>query len=223
MKTPALALCLLCLAPSFAKGQDTGAADDAAIEKIIQDALASYRAGEAQQAVERLHEAIARIEQSQKIGLASHLPPVPKGWDAGEVDSQSMSFAAGGQSGSQFLQIRRDYWPVESDGSKGPRVNVTITNAPMMVQAQKAASAVYKNPQFLKSMQADPNRKVELVEEGEWFGWKIIEKEKQGTVTAFCNNCLVTVNGDENSGVETIWKGFDLEGLAKSSTPEKGR
>lgn len=225
MKTLALSSLLLWLPLAMASAQEPAPKDEkedsAVVEKLIQDALARYRSGEAQQAVEKLQEAIALIEQSQKTGLASFLPPVPEGWEANEVDSQSMSFAAGGESGSQFLQITREYWPVAPDGSKGTRVSVSITNAPAMVQAQKAAAAVYKNPQILESMRSDPNRQVDLIEEGDWFGWKIVEEGQQGTVTAFCNSCLVTVNGNDAKTVEKIWGGFDLKGLSKSARPSK--
>ncbi|MEQ8767830.1 MAG: hypothetical protein RL885_28260 [Planctomycetota bacterium] len=207
-----IALFAVLLLPFTVAAQDDV---QAAVTKKIEEALAHHKAGEAQKAIEALQEAIAEIEKSQSKGLGTFLPKAPSGWKAGEIESNSMSFTAGGQGAGQFLQVTRDYWREKENGAREETIQVSLTNAPQMVQAQQAMANMYKNPQMLKALQSQPGKSVELIEEDDWFGWLVVEND-DATVTAFCNGCLVTVTGSNEKNIRMIWDGFDLKGLAGS-------
>ena len=98
-------------------------------EKLIEGGLQAYRKGHHQAAVEMLQKAINKIQKEGTRSLADFLPKVD-GWKADEPDSSSGSWGAGDQQ-FQWSQVDCTY----RDGDA--KVEVTITNSPMLVQSQQ--------------------------------------------------------------------------------------
>ncbi|MHC5044567.1 MAG: hypothetical protein ACYTGI_19590 [Planctomycetota bacterium] len=67
----------------------------ASVETLIQEGLASYKAGKHQAAIQSLQKAIGLIQQSAAKGLMSFLPAAPEGWEADPATSKSGNWGAG--------------------------------------------------------------------------------------------------------------------------------
>jgi hypothetical protein len=188
------------------------------VEALIQGGLEAYRAGRHQEAIQKLQKAIGVIQRSAEKGLTSFLPAPPEGWKAEAPKSSSGAWGSG-ESAVQWTQVSRRY-KRESDGL---RVEVTFSDSPQIIQGHLAALKAYENPQMLQMLNQDPNRKIELLDEDGWKGWKQTEKGQRVQTLAIYRSVMVMieVSGDDAKVSDTFWSGVDRKGIAASVTPPK--
>jgi hypothetical protein len=184
---------------------------DAQVAKLIQEGLAAYKAGRHEEAIERLQRAIRIIQEAAAKGLASFLPPVAEGWTAGEPRLESGTWGAGKEA-LQWTQVSRRY----QRASDGLKVEVAVSNAPMLVQGQLQALTHYQDPQRLRMFNRHPDRKITLLDQDGWKGWTLVEKGKRVQTFAIRESTLatLTVDRDDEKVRDTFWSGLDLKGIA---------
>jgi len=196
--TYVLSVLPLLLAPILGQG------DDSAVLAAIDKGREAVKSGKAQEAVEHLQRAIGLLQAMATKGLASFLPTRDeKVWEMGEVESQNGNWGAGEQA-FQWSQVTRRYTKKETEG--GPEVTVMISNSPQIIQAQRASFEMFKDPAMRAMMnRANPDQKVEMIEEGEWLGILTTEKESS---TALVLHKTVMVQIDVQQGDDKLAKEF---------------
>lgn len=182
---------------------------------LIDKARAEVVAGDGQEAIDYLQKAIAAIQSSMEGGFVAFLPKPGEGWTAKEPTSSSGNWGAGANA-VQFTTVERSYTRDKDE----LRVNVQITNAPQIVQAQGQALAMLKNPQMRAMLTQDPNRKVEILDEDGWMGIWTAEKDSGVELVAIQGSVLVTlrVRADDLPLAKQFWQGLDRKGLADAAT-----
>ncbi len=181
------------------------------VEALIAKGLAEYRSGKTQEAIADLQKAIAMMQKSLQKGMAAFFPKPPPGWEAGKVESTAMTMGSGEQSGS-WTQVTRRYARTKDKVT----VTVTMVNAPRLIEAQKSASAAYRNPQMLKMLNRDPKTRIALIDQAGWFGWTVVNKGRSAQASAFSKGCLLTAQAgnDDEQALKAIWNAIDLKALA---------
>lgn len=193
-------------------------ADDAQVLAAIDKGREAVKAGKPQEAIEQLQKAIGLIQEKAMKGLASFLPSRDETkWEMGEVESQSGNWGSGEQA-FQWSQVTRRYTKKGADD--GPEVTVMISNSPQLVEGQRAAFEMFKDPAMRAVMaQAQQDgQKVEFVEDGDWLGMITTQKD-QCTVMAAHKKILVQVEvstGDDKLAKE-FWGAIDRKGLAEAT------
>lgn len=186
------------------------AKDSAAVEAAVQKGLKEYKDGKVQDAITSLQEAIQLIQKSTSKGLGSYFPKPPAGWEAGEIESNSI--AGGGKDGLTLTQVTRTY-------RKGDDLSVTITlcTSPQMVEGQKAMLDAFKNPAMQASLLGEG---IKLFDKDGWSGWTKAPKDSDAALTAFCKGCLLTIT--VNKADEKILQQFiglmDFKAMAEGAT-----
>ena len=201
-------------APTFGQfGQISDLTKDAgnkSVEQLIEEALAAHKSGNSDEAIQLLQLAIDGIQQKGMKGITSHLPPVPENWTADEAKTVTGNWGSGAQA-FQWSQVSRVY-----TSQDGMRVNVTFTNSPQVLMAQRQMAATFGNEQMVKMMNMDPNKQVDVFKKDGWNGWTMIEGNKANGV-GIGNKYVVTV--DVNRGNKDVftkfWKSVNFDGLNK--------
>ncbi|MFP3937663.1 MAG: hypothetical protein ACLFVW_04915, partial [Phycisphaerae bacterium] len=187
------------------------------VEQLIREGLAAYRGGRGAEAIEKLHKAISLIQEEMGEDLASYVPDAPQGWSAGEIESNSGSMGGGGQ-GQQWVRLARKYTR-DSDETK---VELTITNSPQLVGTQKAAMAMFSNPQYVAMLQSNPDMSIDEIDRDGWNGWLVVDKQSNAQLMAFYSSTMLAMEAPagQESAVKTIFEAIDLKGLAKAAGDE---
>lgn len=196
---------------------------DKDVEAKIESALKDYKAGKTGEAMTSLQEAISLIQKSSRKGMAAFFPKAPDGWEAGKLDSQSVS--GGGEGGSSFWTTLSQDFTRKKDQL---RVSVSLANSPEMIKAQKGAMEVFKNAETLKAMNSDPAHQYKLVEQAGWVGLRTVEKGKDGDkgrceIILFTDACLLTLRVDsaDEAVLDQFFKQIDLKALAAAAPKAK--
>ncbi len=186
---------------------------EADVEALINKGLKAYKDGDSADAITALQEAISALQKSQEKGFAAFFPKPPAGWEAGKLDSQSMS-AGTGEGAMNYSTLSQSFTQGKGDGQI--RVKVTLTNSPQFAETYKGMAETYKNPEMLKILNADPKQKLTMIDQNGWVGFRHIQKESKAEAFAFCGSCLLMVeaNKDDEQALDAIWNAIDLKGLA---------
>jgi hypothetical protein len=226
MQTFAKRICVLAVlvlacvtAWTYAADKDSAIKDGDA-EAKIQQGLTLYKEGKAGEAIVALQDAIAIIQQSQSKGLAGYFPKAPEGWEAGQLESNSVSSGSGGE--VMTMTTLSQKFTRKSDSLE---VKVTLTNSPQMIQPQKTMLDNLKNPQILAAMNQDPDHKMKLVDREGWAGWQSITKDGQAEMAAFngANLLNINVDKDDEKVLNQFWSAIDLKGLAAPATSKPAK
>ncbi|MGC9455608.1 MAG: hypothetical protein ACP5HU_12210 [Phycisphaerae bacterium] len=188
------------------------------VEKLVREGLASYKAGRGSEAIERLQKAISLIQEEMGEDIASYVPDAPEGWTAGEVESSSGSMGGGGQ-GQQWVRLARTYTR-DSDEMK---VELTITNSPQLVGTQRAATAMFSNPQYMAMLQSNPDMSIEQIDRDGWNGWLVVDKQSSAQLMAFSGSTMLALEAPkaDKAAVETIFEAIDLKGMSEAAGNEQ--
>lgn len=201
----------------FAADKESTPAD---VEAAIQQGLKDFKAGRSADAIQSLQSAISMIQKSQQKGAAKGFPKAPAGWEAGKLESQSISTGSATENFAWTMLTQA--FTRKSDNT---RVNIELANSPQLIEPQKAMFENLKNPQVLAMMNQSPDTKLSMISQDGWAGMKIVEKQ-EAKIVAFCDNSLITitVNKADEAALETFWKAVDLKALAATlpkGTPKK--
>lgn len=182
------------------------------VEKLTSEALAAYKAGRNAEAVEKLQQAISLIQKEMGEDMASFIPDAPQGWKADDVRSSSGSLGGDGGQGQQWVRLSRAYTRTSDD----LKVRLTISNSPQLVGTQRAATAMFSNPQYVAMLQSNPDMTIEAIDRDGWNGWMVVDKSN-AQLMAFCGSTMITVEAPkaDKSAIETIFGAVDLKNLAK--------
>lgn len=209
---------LLCVAVSACAAWAANDKDPkAAVEARILAGLKAYKDGKTQEAVAALQEAVALMQASQQQGLAALFPKAPDGWEAGKIESQSMSLGGSDQQSGAYTSLSRTYT------RKADNVEATITllDSKQMIEAQRQLVETYKNPAMLAMLNQDPDKKTTLIDQQGWIGWKIVSKGQSAEAMAFNQSYLLTVRvsaGDEPV-LDGFWKAIDFRAIVPAAKP----
>jgi hypothetical protein len=212
----ALTLGVLALLLSSARAGDPPS--DKQVLGAIDEGRAAFVAGNAQEAVAKLNQAITWIQERTAGGLAGFLPTRDAGtWELGEVDTQSGQWGSGAAQW-QWSQAQRRY---VRKGDDGPEVNVMISNSPQLVEAQRGMLEALKSPamrEIMKKSQEASGQKLEFIEDGGWIGM-LTTQESDSTLLALHSKVLVEVrvNRADDALVKEFWRAIDRAGLAAAA------
>jgi hypothetical protein len=186
------------------------------VEALIQKGLKAYKDGKGGEAIQALQDAIAAIQKSQEKGLAAFFPKAPAGWEAGKMESQSLSMGSS-EGGTNYTVLSQAFTQGKDDNAI--EVKVTLTNSPQQGEAYKSMVDTYKNPEMLKILNADAKQKITMIDQDGWVGFRHIEKESKGQIIVFHGPCMLMLDCDKDNekALDAIWKGIDLKGLAKAT------
>jgi hypothetical protein len=185
--------------------------DSAAIEATIQKGLKDFKDGKSQDAIAALQDAIGMIQKSTAKGLGNFFPQAPAGWEAGELETQSIAGAGNGKETINYTTMTRTY-------RKGEELSVTISlnTSPLLAEAQKSVMEAYKNPAAKAAME---QAGVKLFDKDGWSGWTKVEKDNDAEMTAFCKSLLLNIKVDKAD--EKVLQQFiglmNLKALAESA------
>jgi hypothetical protein len=192
------------------------------VEGLINKGLKAYKDGKTEEAIASLQAAIAAMQKSQEKGMATIFPAAPDGWEAGKIDSGSMSGASGGESTVSWTNISRRY---TNKAKEDLTVTIALTNSDKMVEAQKGIVEAYKNPQVLAAMNASGKIAIKPIDKSGWAGFSVVNKESGGDATLMvfkAGYCLhIAVNKGDADTLELFWKAVNLDAVAKDSKTEK--
>lgn len=185
------------------------------VEALIQKGLKAYKDGKVRDSVSALQEAIAAMQKSQEKGLAAFFPKAPAGFEAGKIESQSASYGDGA-SATSYTILKQTFTRASDDVT----ATVTLTDAPQMIEAQKARAEAYRNPGVMAALNQSPDTKVTLIDQNGWVGWKIISKGHDAQIAAYSGSTLLQVNlsKDDANLLDAFWNAIDLKGLASAQT-----
>jgi hypothetical protein len=194
------------------------AEDDAAVLDAIDKARDAYKGGKPHDAIDLLQKAIGLIQAKSMRNLATFLPTRDeKEWEMGDIDTQNGNWGSGDQV-FHWTQVDRHYKKKGSD--EGPEVTVTISNSPQIIEATRAMLQTFKDPAMRAMMnQANPDQKVDVIEDGEWFGMLTKEKERC-SATILHEKVMVQIEsttGDDKL-VKDFWAAIDNKGLAAATS-----
>jgi translation initiation factor 2 beta subunit (eIF-2beta)/eIF-5 len=199
---------------------DKVAVKDGDAEAKIQQALKLYKEGKAGDAIIALQDAIAIIQQSQSKGMAAFFPKAPDGWEAGKLETNSISSGAGSE--AMTMTTLSQTFTRTSDKLD---VKVTLTNSPQLIQPQKTMLDNLKNPQIMAAMNQDPDHKMKLIDRDGWAGWQSLTKNGSAEIAIFNNSNLLNINVDKNDEavLNQFFSTFDLKGLAATATSKPAK
>jgi len=200
----ALAILALIGVPASRSGAAQSETDP---EALIRKALEAYRSEDAQRSIELLQAAIDRIQAESSTGLGARLPAVPEGWKADEPKVSSGVWGGGGQS-VQWSTAERVY---RKDDLV---VRVSISNSPQLIQPQRAMLGMMSNEQYLKMMNADPERQIQPFERAGFTGWTTVEEGRNANAVALGDGVMihVDVNRDRKEVLDRFLNGVDFKG-----------
>jgi hypothetical protein len=183
------------------------------VEATIQKGLKAYKDGKPGEAIAALQDAIAAIQKTQEGGLAAFLPEAPDGWTADKAEVSSGAFGSGAEAVA-ITTLSRAYTRKSDD----LRTRFTLTNSDKIVGSQKAMLEMFKNPDFLKTVNTGDN-KFQTFEQDGWAGWTSVEKGRKAEMVAFCGAYMlnIAVEKDDAAALQTFIKGTNLKGLAGSA------
>ncbi|MCJ7543278.1 MAG: hypothetical protein MUP47_01725, partial [Phycisphaerae bacterium] len=117
-----------------------------------------------------------------------------------------------GEGGATYTQLTQRFTRKQD----GATATVSLTSSNQLIDAQKPLAESYKNPEFLRMANLDPNMKVKLIDQDGWTGWIVIQKEGDAQATALHSGYLLTVQVDkpDEAALDIFWKAIDLKGLA---------
>jgi hypothetical protein len=216
-------IALAALSVTVASSELAAGTTDKEIEAKISAGLKAYQDGRTGEAISALQEAIAGMQKSQHKGMAAFFPKAPEGWEAGKLDSASISANSGQEGGSSVTTLTQEFTRKSDD----LKVTVTLANSPELIKAQEKLLEVYKNPEMTKMMNANPDHQLKVIDENGWTGLRQIMKEDEGkgsaSITAFSGACILTLQVQNNDGdvLDMFWKTIDLKGLAAAAPKSK--
>ncbi|MBK8978886.1 MAG: hypothetical protein IPM29_23545 [Planctomycetes bacterium] len=196
------------VAPQGADAPQKPVDEKAEIEKLINDGLAAWRAGNEQKAADLLQTAVARIQARAARNLASFLPTKAAGWTFGEPDVNSGSWGSGTEavqwSTAEVTATR------ESDEKT---VHVQLTNSPqiyqgmqVMVTAQAQMAALLKQQGIdIASSTKDGFTVLTMVDSDNANAW-IVGKRIA---------VMITIDGGNRAMLDTAVGWIDTAGLSK--------
>lgn len=184
---------------------------DKDVESLINKGLASYKAGRTNEAIAFLQEVVLLLQRSQEKGLARFFPKAPEGWEAGKLESSSAAIGTG-EGGATYTQLTQRFTRKQD----GATATVTLSNSNQLIESQRAMAESYKNPEVLRMMNQDPDTKIKLIDQDEWVGWTVIQKDRDAQATALCTGCLLSIQIDkpDEAAVDAFLKATDLKGIA---------
>jgi hypothetical protein len=218
------AVCALALSASISLWSSGAIAQttDKDIEGKIESALKDYKTGKTGEAMTALQEAISLMQKSAQKGMAAFFPKAPEGWEAGKLDSQSIS--SGGDHTSSWTTLNQNFTRKKDE----LKVSVSLANSPELIKAQKGMLDAFKNPQMLKMMNADPARQIKLIEQAGWVGVRQVEKAKDDNkgkveIILIIDACMLTlnINSDDEAALDKFFKQIDLKALAAAAPKPK--
>lgn len=209
IRVMAMLLCGTIFYVALAGAEEAKPAAD--VEATVAKAMDSYKAGKTAEAIAGLQDAITLMQKSLQKGMAAFFPKAPESWEAGEIKSSSMSMNSGDGGGS-YTNLTREY--THKDGR---RVEIAMTNAPQLVEAQKSVAQMYRNPEFIKMANAnDPNTKITVFDRDGWTGWTEVRTDGHVQAIVFASGTMLSVQSDKgDEGLLNVFLGgMDLKGLA---------
>jgi len=203
MRTMVLFLCVFGFLPARA--------DEAEVTKLVEKAMAAYRDGRKQEAVDLLQKAAALIQKENEKGLAAFLPAAPEGWKREPLQTSSGVWGSG-EDTFQWTQVEATY--VRERGEE--QVKITISSSPVLLESMKPLAEMMKNAQYLAMMNQDPNRSVKPFSRDGWSGMRQVEKG--GTAMVMGTTAKLMAQVDAPGGDEKLLDRFtgliDWKGLA---------
>ncbi len=187
------------------------------LEELTTKAKEAYSNGKPKDAVNYLQQAIGAIQEEGVQGLATFTPIIPKNWKADEAKTTTgMWGGVGGTAASSFQwsNVTRKYVR-ESDGLK---MDVTISNWPQIITAQRASIQMIKsNPMFAQMMNQDPNKKMTIIDQDGWIGMRQIQKGRRAEIMVMGKSTMVMLklSKDDEAALDLFWKSMRLKELTK--------
>jgi len=202
-------VCVALVGMVWAEDPGTDESTTKAVLVLIDKGKAEVQAGRAQHAITHLQQAIHLLQAATRKGLAAFLPAVPKGWKADEPDSQSGSFGSGKDT-IQWSLVQRTYRQENGEDD----YDVQLTDSPQLVEGQRAAIEMFKNPEMRKMMEASGDTKFEVIEADGWAGTITSPNDSDTNLLAIHGSVLVTISGKDMALVKALWEAMDRKGLA---------
>jgi len=190
-------------------------------EPLLVRAIQAEKTGQTGEALLLLQRAIGLLQTRLQEAMKATLPKPAEGWTATAPKCESIHMAMGEQEQPMyFTQVARTYRRTKDKLS----VKLTVTNMPLMVEAQEQAFKQYQDPELLKMMNASPELAIKLVQREGWKGFVTTHKGQKTDLHAFVAGCLVSIESskDDEQAVSTLFEGIDLATLAKATTPPAG-
>jgi hypothetical protein len=165
-----------------------------------------------------LQKAVVKLQKEIAKKLEPLLPKAPEGWEASEMDAQTMATFGDGDGGMMFMR----HYTRASDNSM---VSITLMNSENDVKYLKENVKTLKDPEMLKTINAEPNRQTRIDAKD---GWDMIirnVKEENPYAEVEAVSDAVTLRINVSNGGEELLKEFlgkcDLKGLAETFKPPK--
>jgi hypothetical protein len=223
MRRPSVLALILTASIAMWSPQAFSQTTDKDVEAKIESALKDYKAGKTGEAMASLQEAVALMQKSAQKGMAAFFPKAPEGWEAGKLDSQSISSGGEGHSGS-WTTLSQSFTRKKDE----LKVSIALANSPDMIKAQKGMLEGFKNPEMLKMMNSDPAHQVKLIDQAGWVGLRQITKGKgddkgKAEIIVLTDACMLTLQVDsaDEAVLDTFFKQIDLKGLAAAAPKAK--
>jgi hypothetical protein len=190
-----------------AKAPAAAVDDDAAIDKVIEQGLAAWRAKDAQKAADLLQKAVGMIQARAARGLASFLPTKAAGWTFEEPQVDSGAWGSG-ETAMQWSNAR-----VEAAHGDDQRASLQITNSPQIYQGMQAMVTMQAQ---MKAILAQQGKDIDVQTKS---GFQVLTIVDEGNANAWIVGKRIAVTIDVSDGdratLDTVVGWFDLAGLQK--------
>lgn len=192
---------LLAAGLGLASATTAWAADAKDVATRLDAARTAWQKGDLARSSLELQQALAEVQARLGGVLTKQLPAAPQGWDAGDVEVQSLAGAGGG------LSVARGY----QKGDAVMNASVLLDNP-----AVAATQALFDNPALAA---AQPQMKrIKLNNEDALLRWDTATRSGEVTLV-LANRAMLQVEGSELTGQEQLLdlaKGWNVQGLRKT-------
>ena len=192
--------------------QAADAKPDPKIVQKIEQGLKAYKDGKNAEATKALQDALTMLQKASASGLEAFFPDAPTGWEAGKVDTNTISMAT--QNGSvSYTTLERRY--EKKGGDDGQRITMTMFNSAEMVATQKQLIEAFTQADMLKALNTDGNQAKAIKQDG-WVGWLQVQKNGDGQILMFSGATMLNLQSRKADAatLESFLKKIDLKGLA---------
>lgn len=152
-------------------------------------------------------------DPAQRGDLKQFFPKMP-GYEAEEIDANSMAGTSGGKKYS-YTVLKQSF----TDSKTDTTVDVTMMDSPDFVGTQKTVAESYRDNPYIATAMEQQGVKFKMIDRNGWTGWQTVAKDGDAMLVVFSGRVAMTIHAEK--GNEALLGSFlsaiDLKGLAEAA------